>query len=70
MRFCFDLDGTLVHPNESGGVDPVPTAIELVRQLHRAKHTIIITTSNLVVKSRVWLVNDAIPVVYDGQYDG
>ena len=45
MRFCFDLDGTLVHPNESGGVEPVPNAIELVRQLHRAKHTIIITTS-------------------------
>ena len=45
MRFCFDLDGTLVHPNESGGVEPVPNAIELVRQLHKAKHTIIITTS-------------------------
>lgn len=45
MRFCFDLDGTLVHPNESGGVEPLPNAIELVRQLHKAKHTIIITTS-------------------------
>eukprot|EP00438_Fugacium_kawagutii_P035130 Skav218770 [mRNA] locus=scaffold1372:332268:337482:- [translate_table: standard] len=45
MRFCFDLDSTLVHPNETGGVDPVPSAIELVRQLHKAKHTIIITTS-------------------------
>lgn len=45
MRFCFDLDGTLVQPNEQGGVDPVPAAVELVRQLHKAKHTIIITTS-------------------------
>ncbi|CAK9073303.1 unnamed protein product [Durusdinium trenchii] len=45
MRFCFDLDSTLVHPNEAGQVDPIPAAVELVRQLSRSGHTIIITTS-------------------------
>lgn len=44
MRFCFDLDSTLVHPNEAGQVDPIPAAVELVRQLSRSGHTIIITT--------------------------
>lgn len=46
MRFCFDLDGTLVGPKDgSSDSEPVPGAIELVRQLSRAGHTIILTTS-------------------------
>ena len=47
MRFCFDLDGTLVsHPQDK--VTPcqlLGSAVELLRQLHSAGHTIIITTS-------------------------
>jgi hypothetical protein len=55
MRFCFDLEATLVSdmPSEQPGTpaagfencDPIPEAVELVRQLHGAGHRIIITTS-------------------------
>ncbi|CAE8582461.1 unnamed protein product [Polarella glacialis] len=49
MRFCFDLDGTLVtQKGYADGVpscEPIPQAIALVRQLHAAGHTIIVTTS-------------------------
>jgi hypothetical protein len=48
MRFCFDLEGTLVSDPPSGGFshcEPIPEAIALVRQLHAAGHRIIITTS-------------------------
>jgi len=49
MRFCFDLDGTLVTepriPGDLTTCDPIPKAIALVHQLHAAGHTIIITTS-------------------------
>ncbi|CAJ1441433.1 unnamed protein product [Effrenium voratum] len=47
-RFCFDLDGTLVQPKGNSLVG-IPAAIELVRQLHKAGHTIIITTSRGMV---------------------
>eukprot|EP00931_Biecheleriopsis_adriatica_P074699 TRINITY_DN48704_c0_g1_i1.p1 TRINITY_DN48704_c0_g1~~TRINITY_DN48704_c0_g1_i1.p1 ORF type:complete len:791 (-),score=143.38 TRINITY_DN48704_c0_g1_i1:120-2492(-) len=57
MRFCFDLDGTLItptcassracnDPNEDSALwEPNQAAIDLVRQLHQAGHTIIIVTS-------------------------
>lgn len=49
MRFCFDLDGTLVTeprvPGDLSTCEPLPNAIALVRELHAAGHTIIITTS-------------------------
>jgi len=49
MRFCFDLDGTLLSeprvPGDLATCEPIPAAIALVRELHAAGHTIIITTS-------------------------
>jgi len=48
MRFCFDLEATLVSDTPGGGFEhcePIPQAIALVRQLHAAGHRIIITTS-------------------------
>eukprot|EP00408_Alexandrium_pacificum_P003521 CAMPEP_0171222682 /NCGR_PEP_ID=MMETSP0790-20130122/35388_1 /TAXON_ID=2925 /ORGANISM="Alexandrium catenella, Strain OF101" /LENGTH=766 /DNA_ID=CAMNT_0011688633 /DNA_START=39 /DNA_END=2339 /DNA_ORIENTATION=+ len=49
MRFCFDLDGTLVteprKPGDMSTCDPIAKAISIVRQLHQAGHTIIITTA-------------------------
>ncbi|CAE7946376.1 unnamed protein product [Symbiodinium sp. KB8] len=47
MRFCFDLDGTLVShpPDKTARCQLLVSAVELVRQLHSAGHTIIITTS-------------------------
>uniref|UniRef100_A0A7S2NU04 Aminoglycoside phosphotransferase domain-containing protein n=1 Tax=Zooxanthella nutricula TaxID=1333877 RepID=A0A7S2NU04_9DINO len=49
LRFCFDLDGTLVtEPRVSGDLstcEPVARAIRLVRELHDAGHTIVIVTS-------------------------
>lgn len=45
MRFCFDLDGTLVMPSRDGRFEPVLHAIELVKELKEAGHQIIITTS-------------------------
>mmetsp|Transcript_57738 Transcript_57738/g.171793 ORF Transcript_57738/g.171793 Transcript_57738/m.171793 type:complete len:774 (-) Transcript_57738:228-2549(-) len=49
MRFCFDLDGTLVtEPHKPGDLstcEPIPRAISIVRQLHEAGHVIIITTA-------------------------
>jgi capsule biosynthesis phosphatase len=49
IRFCFDLDNTLVTlpkvPGDYTSVEPIPRNIELVRQLHAAGHHIIIQTS-------------------------
>ena len=49
IRFCFDLDGTLVTPPRDpadwGSVEPIEKNIELVRQLRRVGHHIIIQTS-------------------------
>jgi len=49
MRFCFELDGTVVtEPQIAGDLtscEPVPNAIALVRELHAAGHVIILTTS-------------------------
>ncbi|CAE7511830.1 unnamed protein product [Symbiodinium pilosum] len=47
MRFCFDLDGTLVThaPDSATPCQLLGSAVELLRQLHAAGHTIIITTS-------------------------
>ncbi|CAF4883143.1 unnamed protein product [Rotaria sp. Silwood1] len=49
MRFCFDLDNTLVsYPVISGdysSVEPKMENIQLVRELHRAGHYIIIQTA-------------------------
>ena len=49
IRFCFDLDNTLVTlpkvPGDYASVEPIPRNIELVRQLHAAGHHIIIQTS-------------------------
>jgi len=57
MRFCFDLDGTLVSQprvaNDLATCEPIPKAISLVRQLYEAGHTIIITTSRGMVGESV-----------------
>ncbi|CAF3572427.1 unnamed protein product [Rotaria sp. Silwood1] len=49
MRFCFDLDNTLVsYPSKHGdynSVEPKLQNIQLVRELHRAGHYIIIQTA-------------------------
>eukprot|EP00618_Florenciella_parvula_P032161 CAMPEP_0119527804 /NCGR_PEP_ID=MMETSP1344-20130328/42137_1 /TAXON_ID=236787 /ORGANISM="Florenciella parvula, Strain CCMP2471" /LENGTH=365 /DNA_ID=CAMNT_0007567057 /DNA_START=215 /DNA_END=1309 /DNA_ORIENTATION=+ len=49
IRFCFDLDNTLVTlpkvPGDYASVEPIPRNVELVRQLHAAGHHIIIQTS-------------------------
>ena len=49
IRFCFDLDGTLVtpprDPSDWSSVEPIEKNIELVRQLRRVGHHIIIQTS-------------------------
>ena len=47
MRFCFDLDGTLVSPSPDKTMpcQLLGSAVDLLRQLHAAGHTIIITTS-------------------------
>lgn len=49
IRFCFDLDNTLVTlpkvPGDYTTVEPILRNIELVRQLHAAGHHIIIQTS-------------------------
>ena len=49
MRFCFDLDNTLVThpliPHDYSSVQPIPANIHLVRELHAAGHHIIIHTS-------------------------
>lgn len=49
LRFCFDLDNTLVtHPRTHGdyaSVKPIPKAIEIVRKLYSLGHTIIIFTA-------------------------
>ncbi|CAF4224398.1 unnamed protein product, partial [Adineta steineri] len=49
MRFCFDLDNTLVsYPTKYGDystVEPKVKNIQLVRELHRAGHYIIIQTA-------------------------
>jgi len=57
MRFCFDLDGTLVSQprvaNDLATCEPIPKAISLVRQLYEAGHTIIISTSRGMVGESV-----------------
>jgi capsule biosynthesis phosphatase len=49
MRFCFDLDNTLVsYPTKYGdyeSVEPKMQNIQLIRELHRAGHYIIIQTA-------------------------
>ena len=49
MRFCFDLDNTLVTyphvPNDYTSVQPITANIQLVRELHAAGHYIIIQTA-------------------------
>jgi len=57
MRFCFDLDGTLVTQpraaNDLATCEPIQKAISLVRQLYEAGHIIIITTSRGMVGESV-----------------
>lgn len=49
MRICIDLDGTLCELKRSGqsyrDVEPLPGAVERLRQLRAAGHVVIITTA-------------------------
>jgi len=56
IRFCFDLDGTLVTnpktPDDWASVEPIEQNIALVKQLHEAGHHIIVQTARGMRRAR------------------
>jgi ribonucleotide monophosphatase NagD (HAD superfamily) len=57
MRFCIDIDGTLC---ETIGADyesstPIPKAIELVQNLRKSGHYIILFTARGTLTGKSWL---------------
>lgn len=55
--FCFDIDGvimTLVPDNDYRQAKPIPEAVDLINQLYRRGHRIIIFTARGYVTGKDW----------------